>query len=325
MSQSLPRPVTEMMARRDQRMHHYLWHLVRNLWLFFDDDIRQRIRDQGWEPPRPARRPLSGNRAAPIYDNDSGEDFLYMHRQMIAAVNAQLAQIGDATYPRVEGWPRLPAIGDADYPVPPAWETGDAALDAYLRETKSDPFFNDTLLSWERQFSDPEYLRGRSLGDLGARIEFTIHNRMHMRWCEQIAEMRPDVDPVDPEDIDGRWDDPSYDWLGDTYSSHVHRVFWKMHGWVDDRIEDWRRANDVTGPIEWRGTWLGKMPPHPDPHSLHAMLTLQPEEMVTAMAAAADLEHDHGHGQMGEMREVLRAILDSGQTHHLYDPIEAVP
>ncbi len=133
--------------------------------------------------------------------------------------------------------------------------------------------------------------------------------------------MRPDIDPANPDDIDARWDDPSYDWLGDTYSSHVNRVFWKLHGWVDNRIEDWKQANNVNGPIQWRGTWLGKMPPHPAPHSLHAILTLEPRDMEVSVRAL----HDHDHGHTGEMKQVLQAVLRSGQTHHLYDPIDATP
>ena len=44
-------------------------------------------------------------------------------------------------------------------------------------------------------------------------------------------------------DIDPKWDDPSNDDLGDFYSSHVHPTFWRLHGWIDDRINDWARVN----------------------------------------------------------------------------------
>src|SRR3712207_9485858 len=44
-------------------------------------------------------------------------------------------------------------------------------------------------------------------------------------------------------DIDPRWDDHSNDDLGDFYSSHVHPTFWRLHGWIDDRINDWAAAN----------------------------------------------------------------------------------
>ena len=44
-------------------------------------------------------------------------------------------------------------------------------------------------------------------------------------------------------DIDPKWDAPANDDLGDFYSSHVHPVFWRLHGWIDDRINDWAAAN----------------------------------------------------------------------------------
>jgi hypothetical protein len=35
MNSKLPEPVIIMMATRDHRLHHYLWHQVRNLWWTF--------------------------------------------------------------------------------------------------------------------------------------------------------------------------------------------------------------------------------------------------------------------------------------------------
>lgn len=254
---TLPDGVVLMMADRPMRMHHFLWHAVRDNWLLsYDDDVKQALREIGWEPPRPALRPGPDGNPRPILDNGSGEDFLFMHRRMIADVDRELARIGDPGYPRVEGWPTVPPPADADYPVPPPYATGNPGLDAHLREVKSDAFFA-RMAEWERAYTDPERLRGMGLGEFGARIEFTIHNRMHMRWSEPVAELRPDADPADPSGIDPRWDDPAYDWLGDPYSSHAHPVFWKLHGWVDDRIDDWARANGVSGPIPWTGTWEG--------------------------------------------------------------------
>jgi hypothetical protein len=294
-----------MMAQRDHRMHHYIWHQVRNGWLFFDAATIAAIRELGWEPPRPATRPVAGGQE-PILDNDSGEDFLYMHRQMIAAVNQRLQETADPSYPRVEGWKSVPRPNDADYPVPPAWDTKDESLNSYLQETKSDQFFEQTMTPWERQFSDPKWLQGKSLGELGARIEFSIHNRMHMRWCSNPGAIRPDTDPAHPNDIDPKWDLVSYDWLGDTYSSHVNSVFWKIHGWVDDRIEAWKSANGVTGEIAWKGTWVGKMPMHPASTSLHAML------------AGGHEHHDHG----SELTSLVQIIQRSGFFRHFYDRIQ---
>ncbi len=221
---------------------------------------------------------------------------------MIALVNQRLQEIGDPAFPHIEGWANLPQPGDSDCPVPPAWDSGDAGLNAFLQETKSDAFFEQSMRLWERQLTDANWLRGRSLGEVGARIEFTIHNRMHMRWCSNPGEIRPDVDPARPGDIDTRWDAPSYNWLGDTYSSHVHPWFWKIHGWVDARIEDWKRANGMTGPIAWKGTWVG-----------------QPLPPLGSNAAAAIHDHDN---HAASLNRLLRLVQRSGVRSRFYDPVD---
>ncbi len=253
---ALPASIVVWLAERAMRFHHYLWHSARNGWTAFGEPERAAYRALGYEPPRPAVE--DGQLAL---GNGSGEDFLYMHRQMIQQLNERLASLADPGYPRIEGWPAIPAPGDADYPVPPAGD-GDAEL-------KSDEFYRERIVPLEQRYQDADFLRSVSLGELGARLEFTLHNWMHMRWAEPVAEARPDADPRNPAAIDSRWDAPSYDWLGDFYSSHVHSTFWKLHGWVDERIDDWARAN-VHGAIEWQGTWTGPdhahvHPPHPHP------------------------------------------------------------
>ena len=40
---------------------------------------------------------------------------------------------------------------------------------------------------------------------------------------------------------------PSYDYLADTYASHVNHIFWKLHGWIDERIRDWIKTHEITG------------------------------------------------------------------------------
>ena len=238
----LPIGVVRMMAQRARRMHHYLFHQTRNMWLFWDDNTKGQIEALGWEPPRPSREPNGAGGRRTIIDNDSGEDFLYMHRQMIAGVNLKLAEIGDPSYPKIEGWQSLPRATNTEYPVPPAWDTGNAGFNDFLVDVKSDTYFQNNFEVWERNYTDPNVLANMTLGELGARLEFSIHNMMHMRWCREMI-IRPDVDPTTPEQIDPVWDELSYNWLGDTYSSHVNPVFWKLHGWIDDRIDDWMSAN----------------------------------------------------------------------------------
>ncbi|MGK5545130.1 hypothetical protein ACSNOH_10415 [Streptomyces sp. URMC 127] len=238
---SLPQAVIDAMAARAMRMHHMLWHTARNNWATMPDDVRQVFREHGWEPPRPALT-ATGKRQR---NNGSGEDFLYMHRQMIAEVDGILAEVGDPDYPRVEGWPSVPEPGDSDYPVPPPFD-GEA-----IHQAKTAASFQE-MKGWQDDFTDPAKLRNLTLGQLGADIEFTIHNRMHLRWSHEVPESRPLGDDETEEfNVDPQWDDPGYNWLADTYSAHVNPVFWKLHGWVDARIDDWMAANDRTGPVPW--------------------------------------------------------------------------
>jgi hypothetical protein len=94
-------------------------------------------------------------------------------------------------------------------------------------------------------FQSPRFLSAITLGQLGNLLEFTIHGWMHVRWTHTL---------YDPEtghaigrnslfDIDPKWDNPSNDDLGDFYSSHDHPTFWRLHGWIDDRINDWAKVN----------------------------------------------------------------------------------
>jgi hypothetical protein len=280
----LPQPVIAMMAKRAMRQHHYLWHTVRNNWLHFPEDVKDVFRGLGWEPPRPAVD-ANGN---PKETNDSGEDFLFMHRQMIEEVNQKLAELKVPDYPRVEGWAKIPAPGDPDYPVPPAFDTGNPDFNDSLQTVKSDQFYNQRIKPREKRYTDPAKLKQLTLGQLGSQIEFSIHNWLHMRFCSQITEFRPDPDPHHPTAIPKKWDKPSYDWLGDFYSSHVNPLFWKLHGWVDARIDDWAKANGVHGPIPWKGTWVGKMHHQHGMHMLTGLAGPEADEPLETHLAELD-------------------------------------
>lgn len=300
---SLPREVIEMMAKREHRMHHWLWHEVRNNWNQYSKDVQAQIEGLGWRPPRP----LLDEDGQPILHNHSGEDFLFMHRQMIADVNAVLAQVGDPNYSRVEGWVVVPPPGDPDYPVPPAWfnPTVQAFFPfSQLRRLKSDVFYNKRFVYWQKLFTNPGFLREVSLGELGVLIELTIHNVMHLRWASPPGSSLPY--PDDPTQVEAtipaEWDDPRYDFLTETYSSHVNPIFWKLHGWIDDRVENWKVANGVFGDDFWRGTWLGKMPSH--------------DEHAPTRNVHLALEHPTVGGQhLAEAEAAVKVVRQSGVTH----------
>lgn len=272
MAPKLPNQVITEMAKQEHRMMHYVWHGVRNSWARLSGAAKKQIRkiDPGWEPPRPG---LDSN-SNPNRDNNSGEDFLYMHRQMIAGVNKILAQAAQPDYPKVQGWKKIPAPGDPDYPVPPL---------AGFEELKSDDYYQNTLAPWESKYKSKEYLKANTLGQLGCDLEFTIHNNLHMRFAaDSPVGYRPNT-PITAT-VDPQWNSPVYDFLGDTYSSHVSPIFWRLHGWVDDRIKDWKKANAVNGDIVWKGTWIGPAGHMNTPHMMNMPTSTQQQDKMVGIA-----------------------------------------
>ncbi|MFF5363741.1 hypothetical protein ACFY4I_30850 [Streptomyces scabiei] len=301
---AFPKPVIDSMADRAMRLHHMLWHTARDDWMIFTPEQQEVFRHHGWEPPRPswtARDPITGKRRVE-FDNGSGEDFLFMHREMIAAVNEILADLGDPQHPRVEGWPTIPAPEDAEYPVPPAFGVpGDSQFTNAIREAKTEQSFN-RIRTEEAKYTDPARLRGMTLRRLGAEIEFGIHNMMHLRWAAQMPEYRPGGDEFS---IDPRWDDASYNWLADTYSAHVNPIFWKLHGWVDARIDDWMAANELTGPVPWSfdPPWSG--PAGHDPHH-------HPVARLVLQAHPGNGEAEALRSTLGDMETTVEHLKRAG-------------
>jgi hypothetical protein len=239
-------------------MHNYLWHEIRNDWLNYTNDVRLKLSQAGWEPPRPA---LAAN-GYPMLTNDSGEDYLYMHHQMILYANKVLAGLGDPNYPRIEGWTALPPPGDPDWPVPQAWfdPLEFPIITQFIARSKTDIAFYKNFKSWERLFTDPGFLVAVTLGELGSLIHFTLHDGVKRRWSAVPGGRRPDPGPTDVESIPTEWDGLWYDYLADTYAMQVNPIYWQFYGWVDDRIQDWKLAHSVFGDDFWKGRWVGKMP-----------------------------------------------------------------
>ncbi|MBG0830653.1 hypothetical protein HS041_23095 [Planomonospora sp. ID67723] len=321
--------VTAMLASRVHRLRHTTWHTLRSTWRApLNDDDRNEITQLGWAIARP---PFMDDRRLDL-NNGAGEDFLYMHRRMIRMVNEINERAGVAP---VRGWRSVPgptapqfayveqddpdasggkvykySPADSGFMVPPAERR---FLDLLAPEdraatelVKAPVFHTGTMRIQERAFTSPAYLSGLSLGALGSLLEFSIHNPMHGRWSSMHRDAQGNPAPLrDPFDFDEKWDDPGYDYLGEFYSSHVNPVFWRLHGWVDDRIDDWFRAHEAVTPgeverrelngISWfgPGKWVVTADPFDWPGS----------------------GHDHiGHGHPGDeqavddMLEVLRIV-----------------
>jgi hypothetical protein len=321
----IPEPALSILASRHHRLHHLIWHTLRNSWTdeaAITPPMKAEIEKLGWAPPRPV---LSAT-GDPLFGNGSGEDFLYMHRQIVIEVNELLQQVGKDP---IRPWPTIPGpellVIEPDFTnpnpafttpgnprgfsVPPAWFPGDKALSQRLVALKTPDFYWSRMRWWDRQYKDPAYLSTLTLGELGTLLEWTVHNDMHMRWAsvprhpssgEVIPNGRPDWD------IDRIWDIPEYDHLGEQYSSHVNPVFWRLHGWVDARIEDWFEAHRIAhqGEVtrtEVMGTpwfaskkWVQVNMPWPGP--MH--------HMVASTKAA----HDHGHRSDDEVKIMERIM-----------------
>lgn len=293
MTAKLPTQLVSEMARHRRRLHHYLWHRVRESWLRLSEGEQRAVRDVNpeWVPPRPALDALG----RPLMDNSSGEDFLYVHRRMLALAKDILVRAGDSGHTRFEGWRRVPPPGDSDYPVP---EFPESELDW----VKSPDYFTRFIARWEWQFTDTQYLKGVTLGQLGSDIEFTICHDMHVRWAAPSP-----VGYRQPGEAEEYWDAPDYDYLGDNYSSHVNPIFWKIHGWVDERVEDWKRVQGIAGDVEWHGTWVG---------SRDAFASVAHAEKADDEMRQVDriISSSSSRGVDGFFRPIIRSMLPPGRT-----------
>ncbi|MEV0390368.1 hypothetical protein [Nonomuraea sp. NPDC050643] len=267
----LPEAVS-MLATRAHRLRHTTWHLLRSVWRRPLTDVdRKEIAELGWAIDRPP----SNDKGLDL-TNGAGEDFLFMHRRMIRMVNEIYERSG---VPVIAGWSPVPgadlpqyAYAERDDPahpgektmrydvsrsgfmVPPAdadlLATFPAGSRSTMRLLKSPDYLNFTMKALERTYTSPTELSRLSLGALGNLLEFTIHNQMHMRWASIPRDAQGKVALRGDFDFAAKWDDPAYDYLGDFYSSHVNPLFWRLHGWVDQRIEDWFAAHEAVAPGE---------------------------------------------------------------------------
>jgi len=310
-SEVLPHKVIEYMGSRAMRYHHFLWHNLRENWLNLDASTQHAISKLGWTPPRPAVAYSANGTNIVLEDNGSGEDFLYMHRQMVIEVNKMVA---DTDYEKIVGWTNCPYPKDPKWPVPANYSTGLDFMDVLITEAKSDEYFWNFIQPWDEKLHDPEYLRTISLGKLGAQVEFTVHQKMHLRFSDAgtVGLRNPFTDNPTP-DVDAKWDNLDYQWLGDTYSSHVNPIFWKIHGWVDDCIEAWRVANGYAE-VPWQNTWEEG-----------------PEATISDLFAAGDVKDDSDdtdpdtddsdmvpdEEMLTAMAKVVKIMLDLGKSGHM--------
>lgn len=251
--------IRDLMKSREERLHHALWHAVRGALTASNRQTIALNYGPSWNEFHSVC-PVPGADATLEVYNPAGEDFLFMHRTMIESVRAALVK---ARLPCIKGWDRIPTVVEA--PLPDGNREGAKSEEAYRR-----------LLSWQKYFFDPAWLRGKSLSQVGWAMEFSIHNNLHMRYAteappagfEQAAEAGGAPFPLNRKFPSGwKFDDEGYNWLADPYSAALNKTFWLIHGYVDNVIDLWLAAN-LYGSIaiscegkkkcyQWHQPWMG--------------------------------------------------------------------
>ncbi len=312
MRYELPIEVKLSLATRGARLHHLLWHAIRNNWHDFSDPERDKLRQRhpGWVPPNPRFikvAPTPDNPGGTEINFDGGESFLYMHRQMINSVNVQLAALNQ---PALVPWPTIPEIDDPDYPVPGRTPDGPET------DVKSDAFL-EVLKRRATNVLDPEVLRANDLSAVGAFVESAIHDFLHMRWASVSSGMMasfPRLDPANTEpSIPAQFDELHVDWLGHPYSSHVNSDFWRLHAWVDQVVEAWRIARGFST-ISWTDTWEGDRPAVTQPD-------FSPRMPSSERLVRLHDHFEHGHHSNHDMMDVFKTLNQFEHCHIGFDYI----
>jgi hypothetical protein len=251
--------VRPMLASRYHRLQHCMFHYVRNNWPSLSPAQQKSIAALNWATPRGSMDRGAWDKGKPYSNifwataNNSGEDFLYYHRWMILMVDQALAKYKVGPIEPWSGTDTIPPPlgGCSDEQIPdfsPAFENaqdGSAInvpwLQMRVKEMKEPTFFWGKLNWWGQDFRDRAYLKTMTLGELGSRLESGVHNQMHIRWSAYPSNGMRLI--RDESDFRPKWDDPGYDTLFDEYSSHITPNFFRLHKWIDNRIEDWAEAH----------------------------------------------------------------------------------
>ncbi|MGZ3722547.1 MAG: hypothetical protein ACXVA9_06435, partial [Bdellovibrionales bacterium] len=195
--------------------------------------------------------------------NPVGEDFLYMHHEMVQMLRSVLTVYNQKC---IRPWTKVPD--------PREWPLTGLKVGAKAPEALA------ILRNWDRNIQDQEWMRKVSLSQLGWALEFTIHNNLHMRYTTDRP--APPFRAAKPADdgatvpmngafaSDWKFDDAGYNWLADPYGAAVNPVFWKIHGYVDNALFMWLSANGFNRVSDncggdkkcytWHGQWTGNIP-----------------------------------------------------------------
>jgi hypothetical protein len=238
-----------MLTAYAHRLWHKTWHDRQGKIVLNDEDVRI-ARDflllHEGESREEYQTRVRENR---------GEDFLFMHRQMIKMVQLELTAAGQ---PCIAGWSPPPASAfDKNWPKPDKPDHPDE-----IDMEQLNAFFGAINLEVANLESE-KTLRKMSLNQYGSQIQFNLHIMLHTAYMES------------PEVLEGKCQgDELYsstcDNLGSNASSAYNKHFWKLHGYIDSLIGKWLTANGYReiavhcdgrkACYEWKGTFLGNFP-----------------------------------------------------------------
>lgn len=189
-----------------------------------------------------------------FYGRLSGEDFLFMHRQMLKMISIELTFQGQAC---IAPWKALPHENDKLWPTTTTRSTADGDTIAQLK--RDFPKAHLAMRMAESELHDPAYLRSVSLSELGQCVEGALHGYLHQMYNDRAGSCRG------YRDANMTCDD-----LVPPWSAPMNKHFWKIHGLIDGLIGDWLNAHGYTeiaekcegrrGCYEWQEPWLGNMP-----------------------------------------------------------------
>lgn len=258
--------VSEMLSTKEHRDWHYYWHAIRRELSFDANNLpptEERLNSlarQGWIKfadnasfhPKEDFNQFIKNHA--VGGELAGEDFLFMHRQMIKMLQVEQSVRGMSC---IAPWYEIPTSPlDREWPVPRAKYFSEKSMDISYEKMEL-----DNILYAAEELKSDKYLRKVSLNRLGLDIEARIHGKLHILYAAPHSKC---IDPMTDNSIE--CSDLTHD-----RSSHVNKYFWKLHGFIDQLIGLWLKANnysyvyknckespDINKCYQWKGTWLGK-------------------------------------------------------------------
>lgn len=253
--------IKPLLANHEHREWHNTWHSIRNQ-LGGDgmhtaqatpESIEQ-WQHEGWLPPTQDLASFTADHK--LGGNLAGEDFFYMHRQMIKMVQVEMANQGE---PCLGPWQNLPSsIHDSEWP--------DLRTSPDFAKLEQNDL-ND-MRSILSDITRPEHLKSITLSELGNEIESRLHAKMH----SYFNDAKSNCANGDPNKDDGIGCDD----LTSDRSSHVNMRFYLLHGIIDQALEgylhqhgklylssDCKQTPQPDKCYQWKSTWIGKVPSSP--------------------------------------------------------------